>query len=268
MNDLLAQFGLESWKAFFAVLVLPPVPLLLLVLVGARLMFTRRLLAWFFVLLGVLGIWFSCTQAVGFALSDWLLKPPHALTASGIAELKRAPKTVIVVLGGGRQLLAPEYGVSNLKPRTVDRLRYGVWLARETGLPLGFSGGIGHWSPGGPSEAEIAARIAEREFGLKLKHLEGESRDTRENGSRTVSMLRPLGVEQIVLVTHDYHMRRALKNFEWAIASSGGGMRVIAAPMGLPMDGPPTFLDWFPSAEGFERTRVTFHEWLGRVLGA
>jgi uncharacterized SAM-binding protein YcdF (DUF218 family) len=268
MNDLLAQLGLESWKAVVGAAVLPPVPLLLLVLLGARLMFTRRLLAWFLVLLAVAGLWFSCTNVVGHALSDWLLKPPRALGSSDIAELKRTPKTVIVVLGGGRQLVAPEYGLSNLKPRSVERLRYGVWLARETGLPLGFSGGLGHWTSDGPSEAEIAARIAEREFGIKLRHQESESRDTRENGARMVALLKPLGVEQIVLVTHDYHMRRALRNFESAVVAHGGGIRVIAAPMGLPMGGAPTLLDWFPSIEGFERVRVVGHEWLGYLLGA
>ena len=268
MNDLLAQLGFESWKALAAAVVLPPVPFLLLVLVGARLMFRRRLLAWSLILFGVLGVWFGSTQVAGHALVEVLLKPPRALTAGDIAELKKSPKTVVMVLGGGRQLLAPEYGVSNLKPRTVDRLRYGVWLARETGLPLGFSGGIGHWSPGGPSEAEIAARITEREFGSKLRYQETESRDTRENGARTVALLRPLGVERIVVVTHDYHMRRSINNFEVAIAASGGGMRVTAAPMGLPMTGPPTLLDWFPSTEGFERVRVTFHEWIGRLMGA
>lgn len=270
MNDLLAQFGLESWKAVAGAMILPPVPLLLLVLIGARLMFARRLLAWFLILLGVVGLWFSCTLVAGHALSNWLLDPPRALSRSDITELKkeRPAKTAIVVLGGGRQLLAPEYGISNLKPRTVDRLRYGVWLARETGLPLGFSGGIGHRSPGGPSEAEIAARITEREFGWKLRYMETESRDTRENGVRTVGLLQPLGIEHIVVVTHDYHMRRALGNFEAAAAASGRSMRITAAPMGLPMGGRPTLLDWFPSTEGFERVRVAFHEWLGRVLGA
>jgi uncharacterized SAM-binding protein YcdF (DUF218 family) len=268
MNDLFAQLGVESWKAVIGALVLPPVPLLLLVLVGARLMFRRRLLAWFLILLAVLGLWFSCTQALGHALTQWLLKPPRALAAGDIAELKRAPKTAIVVLGGGRQLLAPEYGISNLKPRTVDRLRYGVWLAKETGLPLGFSGGVGHHAGNGATEAEIATRISEREFGVRLRYTENESRDTRENGARTVALLKPAGIETIVLVTHDYHMRRSVRSFETAVAANGGGIRVVAAPMGLPMGGPPTLLDWFPSTEGFERVRVACHEWLGLLMGA
>jgi len=50
-------------------------------------------------------------------------------------ELKRAPKTAIVVVGGGRRAHAPEYGMSTLHPGNFDRLHYGLWLARETNLP-------------------------------------------------------------------------------------------------------------------------------------
>jgi hypothetical protein len=70
--------------------------------------------------------------------------PATGLSSEQIAELKKSPRTAIVVLGGGRRLLAPEYGVATLTPRSIERLRYGVWLARETGLPLAFSGGVGH----------------------------------------------------------------------------------------------------------------------------
>ena len=268
MNDLLLTLGIESWKPLLAALVLPPVPFVLLILAGARLMFRRRLLAWLLVLLGSAGSWMACTQAVGLGLTRWLLQPPPALSLSAIGDLKRAPKTAIVVLGGGRWLLAPEYGVSTLKARSVERLRYGVWLARETGLPLAFSGGIGHGSPAGPTEAEIAARVAEREFGHKLRWQESESRDTRENAIKTVALLRPQGIEHIVLVTHDYHMRRALKNFEAAAAQAQEPLRISPAPMGLSAGNRLDAIDWLPSAEGFEKTRLALHEWLGRILGA
>ena len=265
MNEIFLTLGIEGWKPLLSSLVLPPVPFVLLILVGARLMFRRRLLAWFTVLLGVGGIWLSCTTAVGGALTQWLLVPPPALIESEITELKRAPKTTIVVLGGGRRLLAPEYGMSTLRPRTIERLRYGIWLARETSLPVGFSGGLGHGAPAGPTEAEIAARIAEREFGRKLNWTENDSRDTRENATKTVALLQQAGIEQIVLVTHGYHMRRALDNFKRA---GGPKMRIVAAPLGMRAAGPLQVGDWLPTVEGFEQTRMALHEWLGRLAGA
>ncbi|MBC7939316.1 MAG: YdcF family protein [Chitinophagaceae bacterium] len=268
MNDLLLTLGVESWKPAIAALLMPPVPFIVLVLAGARLMFRRRLLAWCLVLLGVVGIWLMCTVAVSEALRRALLAPPRALIASDLAELKRAPKTAIVVLGGGRRALAPEYGISTLSPLSVERLRYGIFLARETALPVAFSGGVGHGSPAGLSEAEIAARVAEREFGFKLRWQETESRDTRENAIKTLALLKPQGIEHIVLVTHDFHIRRALGNFERAGAASGGTFRFSTAPMGLPAGGTLAFGDWLPGPAGFALSRMVLHEWLGRLAGA
>ena len=266
MNELFYTLGIESWKPVLSALLLPPLPLLLLVLAGARLMFRRRLLAWLLILAGVLGIWFSSTTALSRGLTAWLLRPPPALMESQIADLKRAPKTAIVVLGGGRRLLAPEYGISTLHDRSVERLRYGLWLGRETGLPVAFSGGVGYGAPAGPSEAEIAARIADREFGRPLRWTETESRDTRENASRTVALLQAQGIEQIVLVTHYYHMPRALANFERVAA--GAGIRIVPAPLGMPASGPLRAGDWLPTSDGFEANRLVLHEWIGRLAGA
>jgi uncharacterized SAM-binding protein YcdF (DUF218 family) len=266
MNDIILTLGLESWKPLVNALLLPPAPLLLLVLVGARLMFRRRLLAWLLILIGVLGVWFSATTAVSKGLTQWLLQPPPPLSESEIADLKRAPRTAIVVLGGGRRPLAPEYGVSTLSPRGIERLRYGLWLSRETGLPVAFSGGVAHGGPQGQGEAEIAARIAEREYGRPLRWTETESRDTRENAQRSVALLEPQGIDRIVLVTHEYHMARAMQNFQRAIGTRK--LTVVPAPMGMPAGGALQFIDWLPTVSGFERNRLVMHEWLGRVFGA
>ena len=266
MNEILFSLGIESWKPVLAVFVMPPLPFLVLVLAGARLMFRRRLLAWLLVLLGVLGIWFSTTTALTQGLTMWLLRPAPALTDGQITELKKAPKTAIVVLGGGRRLLAPEYGVSTLHPRGIERLRYGVWLSKETSLPLAFSGGVGHGAEPGPSEAEIAARIADRELGRPLRWIESQSRDTRENAFKTVTLLQAQGIEQIVVVTHVYHMARAMLHFQRA--TEGKAMRLVAAPTGLVPRGRLRFTDWVPTADGFEGNRIVLHEWLGRVMGA
>ena len=171
-----------------------------------------------------------------------------------------------MVLGGGRQVLAPEYGISTLNARSIERLRYGLWLSRETNLPVAFSGGVGHGARPGPSEAEIAARIAEREFNRPLRWTEGESRDTRENAVKTVALLREQGIETIVLVTHNYHMRRALRNFQRA--AEGSKVKIVAAPLGLPMPGRISALQWLPGLDGFEDTQLALHEWLGYLVGA
>lgn len=272
MNDLFLMLGIETWKPVLTSMVMPPLPFLLLVLLGARLMFRRRILAWTLVLLGVVGVWAGSTTAVGVGLMRLLLDPPRVLSAGDIADLKRAPaggpKTTIVVLGGGRETLAPEFGVSNLKRYSMERLRFGIWLSRESGLPIGMSGGAGHGTNEGPSEAEIGQRIAEREFGRKLQWTETGSRDTNENAINTVRLLKPLGYTRIVLVTHGFHMRRAVAAFERAAARDGQALVVLPAPMGMAVFSGPTDTGWLPSAEGFEYTRLALREWLGRAMGA
>lgn len=266
MNEIFLSLGIESWKPTVSALLLPPAPMLLLVLVGAGLMVRRRLLGWLLILLGVVSLWLACTSAVSQALVRGLTQPPPALSDAALKELKRAPRTAIVVLGGGRRAYAPEYGMSTLHPRTVDRLRYGLWLSRETGLPVAYSGGVGHGAVEGPSEAEVAARVAEREFGRPLRWTEGESRDTRENAVRSVALLKAQGIERVVLVTHDYHMRRSLLNFERAAA--GSRLSIVPAPLGLPRPGRLRLQDWVPVSSYLEDSSFAVREWIGRMAGA
>jgi uncharacterized SAM-binding protein YcdF (DUF218 family) len=269
VNSLFALLGMESWKPVITALLLPPVPFLLLMLIGARLMLPRRGLGWFIIVLSVALTWFSACTGTGQLLSRFVLRPPPALTMNRIKELK-APSpakaaTAIVVLGGGAERYAPEYGVSNLYHASLERLRFGVWLGRETGLPIAFSGGVGWASPDTTPEARIAAQVAGVDFNWPLKWIEENSRDTHENAARTVAMLRPLGIRHIVLVTHGWHMPRALAAFETAAA---GTMTIEAAPMGLARHDDVPSLSWIPSGQGFTDVRNITRELLGRFAGA
>lgn len=267
LNSFFMMFGIEAWKPVLTALLLPPVPLLLLMLIGARLILPRRGLGWFVIVLSVVLMWLSACSGTAQLLSQFVLHPPAALTGDRIKELKstKAP-TAIIVLGGGLEPFAPEYGISNLSHASLERLRYGVWLSRETGLPLGFSGGVGFAQPDAKPEAQIAAQIAATEFGRPLKFVEDNSRDTRENAARTIALLRPIGIKHIVLVTHGWHMPRALKAFETAAA--GTDIRLEVAPMGLARNVETPTLQWMPSSKGLTDVRSILRELLGLLAGA
>ena len=47
----------------------------------------------------------------------------------------------------------------------------------------------------GPTEAEVAARVAAQEFGVKLRWVESESADTQANAERTMALLADQGVQ-------------------------------------------------------------------------
>lgn len=249
-------------------LALPPVPFLLLALIGAGVVRKRRWLGWTFVWIAVAGIWFSATVGGAQAITRWLLEPPPALNFDRVRELKAevaGGAAAIVVLGGGLENFAPEYGVGNLTDQSVERLRYGIWLARQSGLPLAFAGGVGRAQRAETqSEARVAARIAAEEFGLPLKWVEDRSRDTRENAERTVALLQPEGVRHLILVTHGWHMPRALRAF----AAAGPALHLEAAPMGLAESSLRSDLEWMPSGRGFRQMRQALQEVVGRWAGA
>lgn len=271
MNSLTVALGIGSWKPVFSALLLPPVPLLALVLLGAAVLTRRPRLGWLLLLVGVAGVWLSASAGAAVWLERVALRPPEPLTVRQIVEIRdrvqaRQP-IAIVVLGGGREPLAPEYRTSNLTPTSLARLRYGLWLARETGAPLAFSGGVG-WAQDddGPSEAQIADRIAVREFHAPpLRWRDDDSRDTRENAALMVAALKRDGIREVLLVSHGWHLPRGTRAFRDA---AGGAMRISAAPMGMAPPVERRLLRWLPSASGFVRMRHVTHELLGLAAGS
>jgi uncharacterized SAM-binding protein YcdF (DUF218 family) len=257
---------LQELKPLLLPLLLPPIPMLLAMLTGAGLL--RRHRAWGRALLlaGALGLWLACTEIGAAALQRLLLGPERALDGPSMAALRAAPEgSAVLVLGGGARQEAPEYGGPTLKPLSLERLRYGIWLARRSGLPLGFSGGIPpKQQPGALSEAALARQIAAQEWQLPLRWVEERSRDTRENASLSLPLLRRDGIRRIVLVTHVQHMPRALRAFR---AAAGGDVEIVPAPVGLRASSPFTLGDWWPAGEAIQKTRYVIYEWLGLLAG-
>ncbi|HOW46953.1 MAG TPA: YdcF family protein [Rubrivivax sp.] len=268
LNDWLTHFDLLALKPVATALLLPPVPWLALMLGGGWVLRRRPAWQWSCLLLGAAGIWLCSTTGVGQMLQRRLTAPHQALSAQDIQALRRSGPGAIVVLGSGREAYAPEYGGPNPGPMAAERLRYGIWLGRETGWPVAYSGGIGHAGTDGPTEADAAALAATRDFGRPLRWAEGESRDTRENAERSVALLQAAGVKRIVLVTHGFHMRRSLRAFEQAVQRRGAGIALVPAPMGLADDDVRGVLRWLPSAAGMRKTNLALHEYLGLLAGA
>jgi uncharacterized SAM-binding protein YcdF (DUF218 family) len=209
--------------------------------------------------LGLAGLWLlSCN---GFAV--WLSQnslPQYA--AIKPVDLKKHNIQAVIVLGGGVDQWLPEYDAPDLSPPAYMRLRYGAHLARTLGLPLGFAGGIG-WSTHGAdhaSEAQVAARIAAGELGVSIRHLESSSRDTRENAQHMKDVLAPTPIRRIALVTHAWHMPRAVRHFEAA------GFTVLPAPMGYVLQAGTPANQWLPSAVGLRDSTWVLREKLGLLL--
>lgn len=259
----------QQFKAYLLALVLPPVPMLLLALGGAVLLHRqRRRSGWTLMGVALLALWLSGTEGAGQWLARHLVHTPPPLDARALDSLRGRSDVAVLVLGGGARSHMPEYlGAGGPSPVTLHRLRYGVWLARQLDAPLGFTGGIG-WAASKrlkESEASIMQRVAREEFGLPLRWAESESRDTRENASRSIPLLKADGVRRLVIVTHDMHMPRALRAF--TRAAEGQGIEIIAAPLDMREDAMSELRDWLPDSEGYTRVGYAVYEWLGYQLG-
>lgn len=215
--------------------------------------------------LALVGIWLSATEAAGELLSR-AAGQPAVLSPAAVEALRGQANGAVLVLGGGVRRHAPEFGQGVPAELTAERLAYGVWVARRSGWPLGFSGGIG-WAAVElrQSEASIVARTAAEDYGLPLRWAEDKSRDTRENAANTLPLLAKDGIRQVVLITHEQHMRRALRAFE--AAARPLGMRILPAPVGLRQDALSSFSDWCPSSSGLERVCYVVYEALARWAG-
>jgi len=253
-------------KTLLLAAALPPAPLLAIAAWGGFRLQRGKRLGMALLILGLAGVWLTATEAMGELLSR-AMGQPALLQPAQVDALRSSADGAVLVLGGGVRQRAPEFDAGVPNRITAERLAYGVWLARRSGWPLGFSGGIG-WTATKlkQPEAEVISRVASQDYGLPLRWAEANSRDTRENAARTLPLLAAAGVKQVILVTHDTHMRRALRAFEAEAAPLG--LRVLPAPVGRRDDGLTSFDDWCPSVEGFARVRYVVYEtlawWAGR----
>jgi uncharacterized SAM-binding protein YcdF (DUF218 family) len=102
-----------------------------------------------------------------------------------------------------------------------------------------------------------------------LRWSEDRSRDTHENALRTVEILKTQNFSRVVLVTHDMHMPRALRNFERAREAAGMNFTLVPAPVGITERAGHRLLgDFVPSPDGIARSRYAIREWLGLLAGA
>jgi uncharacterized SAM-binding protein YcdF (DUF218 family) len=165
------------------------------------------------------------------------------------------PPQAIVVLGA--ETIRSTQGAIRFRPGllTLDRLRSAAALQRQTGLPILATGGVS-------TEQTLAVGLVMEQslhddFRTPARWVEWKSRDTWENARYSADILRAEGITSVYVVTHAWHMKRALLAFQ------DTGLIVTAAPTPLDNMGDPDFGDFMPRASVWQTGYYAMHEWIG-----
>ncbi len=199
-----------------ALLILPPGGPLLLIVLGLLVLAPLPIAGYSLVALGAVILYLLSTPAVAYRLVN-SLQAQYAVLTDVPPDAQ-----AIVVLGGGRNRDADEYGGDTVEYFTLERLRYAARLHSETGLPILVSGGRLYGEA--RSEASLMKEALERDFKMEVRWVEGQSRDTLQNALNTARLLKKQQVTHVLLVTHGWHMPRAVWCFQKA------GLTVTPAP--------------------------------------
>lgn len=170
----------------------------------------------------------------------------------------------IVVLGAGVNFSAPEYWEPQAPPFGIDvadtlslqRVAYAAYLARTTGIPILLSGGTSG-SSNNRTVAEAMRVTLARSFGLTARWLEEQSGSTLENAEYSAQLLQSEGIRKVYVVTHAWHMRRAMIAFESV------GLDAVPAPTAFVSRSGGLWRDFLPSSQALYLTYYAAYEWLG-----
>ncbi|WP_179116352.1 YdcF family protein [Solemya velum gill symbiont] len=140
-----------------------------------------------------------------------------------------------------------------------DRLYQGIRLYRAKKSPLIIISGRG----GVISDKKLMMQLLnELDVPESSLILESSSRNTRENGLNTATILKKMDLSRVILVTSAFHMKRALAVF------ASVGIEAIPAPTTseqklrsseLPL------LDWLLSSRALEKSTFAIKEYIGLI---
>jgi uncharacterized SAM-binding protein YcdF (DUF218 family) len=234
-------------KTFLKSIILPPTGPLLLAIFGACMIGRRPRLARACLALGLGSLWLMCTPVVSDALTGLAeVYPPLNLRSTAGAQ------AIVILGGGGQRTMAPEYAGPAAEPLLLERLSYGAYISRKTGLPVLVTGfGV---------EAVAMRDTLRRNFDVDPRWVDDASYDTFENARNSVRLLSAAAVSRIVLVTRATHMRRSVEEFITA------GIQVVPAPVGMLARRELGISRFVPSPDALLRTYAALYELLGEPV--
>lgn len=147
-------------------------------------------------------------------------------------------------------------------PLSLERLRAAAALHRRTGLPILVTGG-----PSGRGEvalAETMRRSLTQDFAVPVRWVEPRAGDTADNATFSTAMLRADGICAAYVVTHAWHLPRALEAF-----ARHPGLAALPAPVRFrrPPEGR-QLSDYVPRPDQLADSWYAIRERVGRAVYA
>jgi uncharacterized SAM-binding protein YcdF (DUF218 family) len=234
-------------KTLLRELALPPTSLLLLGFLALWLAQRRPRLARTLLTIVCASLWLLCTPRFAQLLALSVQHYPAL-------DLRTAPRAqaIVIVGGGGQRAWAAEYRGPAAGAVLLERLSYGAYLARQTGLPVLVSG----------YQIEAAAMRAtlERNFEITPRWYDDAAYDTFQNARDSARLLHADGIHRVLLVSHAAHLWRAAHEFMAA------GIEVIPAPVDVAGESDWYWLEWLPDPDALRRSRIALYELLGEQV--
>ena len=243
---------------WLATLLLVP-PLNLAVIAAIALFFARRRAGRIVLGAALAGLLILSLPIVGDALLRSLEHFPEQHPAS---PQDAAPGAIVVLGAELRYDEDPEGGppTMDLGPLSLERTRAAAALHRRTGLPILVSGGVVGDEPA-PVGAAMARSLAD-DFEAPPRWVEIRSRDTWQNARFSAEILQAAGIHTVYVVTHAWHMPRALLAFQRA------GLDAVPAPVRIDAWPGPRWQQFVPGASTWQISYFGLHEWVGLAFYA
>ena len=234
-------------KTFLKNALLPPSGFLLLALVGLLLLKRRPALARGCLIAGFASLWLLSTPVFSDLLTGWVERyPPLDLKGAANAQ------AIVILGGGGQRRVAPEYEGPAAEPLLLERLSYGAYLAKKTGLSVlvtGFS-----------LEARAMHDSLLRNFEVEPRWIDDQAYDTFQNARNSARLLQADGVRRIILVTRGTHMGRSVEEF------TSAGFEVFPAPVGILAPRDFGVLRFVPNPDALLRSHAAIYEMVGEPV--
>ena len=226
----------------------PPAVLVLLSLVGMLLVLRWRRFGIALTILSSIALYSLATPLVG----SWLL---HEAENGIPANPELSGAQAIVVLGGGVHLGDGAETPDTLSSLSLERVVYAAEAYRRLHLPVAVSGGSVF--PAQTAEAALMRTAFSRDFAVPVAWSDDQSRTTYENALYTARLLSPERIATVIVVTHAWHLPRALWAFEHV------GLRALPWPVPRDFVRLKRIDDLLPSIAALHDSAYALHEIIG-----